>query len=317
MATSYVHFTEQQRERARQTDLVNLLESQGERVKRVGSEHVWEGGGSRITLRGNLWFDHYEKKGGDAVSFVRKFFDKDYPQAIEFLTGERGEVKLKRAEPAPKKEKEPFVLPERNKDMRRAYAYLLITRGIDKEVLNSFIEKKMIYESAKYHNAVFVGYDGNGIARHVVVRSTNPKVQFRGNPPSSVAEYSFHWQGTSDKLYVFEAPIDMMSFISMNKESWKQHNYAACCGTSPRVLFQMLKDNPNIKKVYLCLDNDVGGRKGIRGILAQMEERKINVEVDALIPKHKDWNEDLLSSDDGETEDIEEGELCQESQRLS
>ncbi len=308
MATSYVHFTEQQRERARQTDLVALLESQGEQLKRVGSEHVWENGGSRVTVRGNLWYDHYEQKGGDAVEFVRKFFDKNYPQAMEFLIGERGTAQIQRAEPVPKREKEPFELPERNSNMRRAYAYLLLTRGIDKEVLNAFIAKKMIFESQKYHSAVFVGYDENGVARHANMRSTtNSGKVFKGNAQNSVPEYSFHWKGTSDKLYVFEAPIDMMSFISMHKEGWQQHNYAACCGVGDKVVFQMLKDNPNIKKVCLCLDNDSAGQDANKKIAAKLK----GVEVEVLTPTNKDWNQDLLNPDDGETEDLEEGELWQ------
>ena len=36
--SSYIHFTDEQKEQARQTDLVSLLESQGETVKRSGKE---------------------------------------------------------------------------------------------------------------------------------------------------------------------------------------------------------------------------------------------------------------------------------------
>ena len=52
----------------------------------------------------------------------------------------------------------------------------------------------------------------------------------------------------------------MLSYISMHKDGWQQHSYAAACGVSDRVLFQMMKDNPSIKTVCLCLDNDDGGR---------------------------------------------------------
>ena len=56
---------------------------------------------------------------------------------------------------------------------------------------------------------------------------------------------------------MFEAPIDMLSFISMRKDGWHDHSYAACCGVADHVLRQMMKDNPNIGYVYLCLDSDV------------------------------------------------------------
>lgn len=62
------------------------------------------------------------------------------------------------------------------------------------------------------------------------------------------------------KIVSFEAPIDMLSFISMHKDGWKKHSYAASCGVSDHVLWQMIKDNPNIKTVYLCRDNDEAGQ---------------------------------------------------------
>ena len=43
-------------------------------------------------------------------------------------------------------------------------------------------------------------------------RSGSEKVTIRGNKPSSTPEYSFHWSGKSDRLYLFEAPIDMLSY---------------------------------------------------------------------------------------------------------
>ena len=81
----YIHFTEEQKTQARQTDLVDLLHRQGEKLKRSGSEYEWRDGSQKVTIRGNLWFHQYERVGGDAVDFVRKFYNKSYPDAVEFL----------------------------------------------------------------------------------------------------------------------------------------------------------------------------------------------------------------------------------------
>jgi len=70
MSTEYIHFTAEQKEVARQTDLVSLLQSQGEQLKRSGKEYVWRDGSEKVTVRGNLWFHQYERIGGDAVDFV-------------------------------------------------------------------------------------------------------------------------------------------------------------------------------------------------------------------------------------------------------
>lgn len=162
MSTEYIHFTAAQKEAARQTDLVALLQSQGERLKRSGKEYVWRDGSEKVTVRGNLWFHQYERIGGDAVDFVRRFYNMDFPQAVNFLLGNNGGA-LPQAVPVKQEPPKPFTLPPKNDNMRRVYAYLLNRRGIDREVLSAFVHKGMIYESADYHNAVFVGYDEHGI----------------------------------------------------------------------------------------------------------------------------------------------------------
>ena len=79
MSTEYIHFTAGQKEAARQTNLVALLQSQGEHLKRSGKEYVWRDGSEKVTVRGNLWFHQYERIGGDAVDFVRRFYNMDFP----------------------------------------------------------------------------------------------------------------------------------------------------------------------------------------------------------------------------------------------
>lgn len=150
----------------------------------------------------------------------------------------------------------------------------------------------MVYESVDYHNAVFVGYDGQGIPRHAHKRGSGSESTYKGNQDGSLPEYSFHWHGTSDRLYLFEAPIDMLSFISIHKNGWNAHSYAAACGVSDQVLWQMMKDNPKIQKVYLCLDNDEPGQAAVKRISDKLFTKGIQHEI--LVPIHMDWNEDLL-----------------------
>ncbi len=290
--SQYIHFTEQQKTQARQTDIAELLRSQGETLKRSGSESEWMDGGQKVTIRGNLWYHQYEQVGGDAVDFVRRFYNKSYPEAIEYLLGGSGGTLA--VSPSVQKEEKPFVLPPKNDNMRRVFAYLLNRRGIDREVLYAFVHKGMIYESADYHNAVFVGFDSNGKPKHAHKRGTGSESSYKGNVSGSHPEFSFHWSGQSDTLYLFEAPIDMLSFISMQKEGWRQHSYAASCSVSDRVLFQTLKDNPNIRQVVLCLDSDEPGQTAAKRIADKLFVQGTASEI--LVPVHKDWNEDLLAA---------------------
>ena len=311
---AYKKYSEQEITKAAETDLVDLLSRQGETLKTVGSEYEWRHGADRITIRGCQWYNHYEQKGGNAIKFVQEFYNKSFKESMEFLLG-RSAGEIKQAKPMEKPKKDgPLVAPERNESMRRVYAYLLTKRGLDKDMVLAFAKKGLLYESGEYHNAVFVGEDRDGKIRHVSIRGTGSNSTYRGNVPNSDPTYSFHWYGTSDKLYLFEAPIDMLSYISMNKEKWEQHSYAACCGVGDKVLDQMLVDNPSIKKVYLCLDNDEVGRKYDARIADKLFEKGIPCKI--LLPTRKDWNEDLLALQSKEQQaaavetEPEEEELC-------
>lgn len=105
--------------------------------------------------------------------------------------------------------------------------------------------------------------------------------------------YSFHYVGTDRSLYVFEAPIDMLSFITLYPENWQRHSYVACCGTSIQPVLQMLEQAPQLDTILLCLDNDEAGHQASRRMREQLEMR---YSVERLIPENKDWNDDLTLS---------------------
>lgn len=293
---NYVHYTQEQKERARTTDIADLLNRQGEILKRSGKEYQWRDGSDKVTIRGNLWYHQYEEVGGDAIDFVRKFYNMNYPDAMEYLLNEYGGALS--AAPAVERKEKSFVLPQKNDNMRRVYAYLLYRRGLDRNVINAFVQKQMIYESLPHHNAVFVGFDNKGVPRHAHKRSSGSQSTYKGNADGSIPEYSFHWNGTSNRIFLFEAPIDMLSYITMNPEGWQQNTYAASCSVADRVLFQCLKDNPNLNEVYLCFDSDNAGQTAAKRIADKLFTQGYKSEI--LVPAKKDWNEELISQKEGE-----------------
>lgn len=297
----YVYFTDEQKQRANAVDLVDFLHRQGEKLlksgreKRLASDHS-------ITVRGNQWFDHASEKGGCAIDFVQMFYGKSFPDAVTMLlNGEQGQAYRPSEQRRPEPPK-PFVLPEAHSDMRRVYAYLTKTRCIDREVVSFFAKAKMLYEDSKYHNAVFVGFDQDGIARHAHKRGTYTQGEpFKGNIDSCDPRYSFHYTGRSDTVYVFEAPIDLLSFLSLYQKDWQQHSYVALCGVSEHALLQLLSEQPQVQKIGLCLDNDKAGikaRERITNILAERGYRN----VFSLFSHQKDWNEDLQTLCQQQTE---------------
>lgn len=296
----YIHFTDEQKKRAASVDLVDFLRRQGEKLVRSGPEYRLASDHS-ITVRGSEWYDHEIEHGGGPVSFVRNYYGLTYPEAVtRLLDGEQGTVierTAKKAEP----EKKEFALPTAHSDMRRVYAYLLQRRLIDREVLSVFARAGLIYESCEkskdglkeYHNAVFVGKDEHGIARHAHKRSLNSggnslRINVEGCDP----RYSFHHVGTSDRLYAFEAPIDLLSFVTLYPKNWQEHSYVALCGTSRHALLWMLEQNKNLDKIVLCMDHDETGIE-VNGRLAETLREAGYSNVSMLQPVHKDWNEDL------------------------
>lgn len=289
--SGYIHFTEEQKQCAAAVDLEEFLRCRGEKLitsgreKRLVSDHS-------ITVRGNEWYDHAEERGGHAVSFVQKFYGLSYPDAVTMLLGDAAHTSTsakERVEEPPK----PFALPPSNKDMRRIYAYLTKHRSIDRDVITHFAREKLLYEDTKYHNAVFVGTDEDGIPRHAHKRSVNSYGKaFRLNVEGSDPRYSFHHIGTDGSLYVFEAPIDLLSYITLHPEHWQAHSYVACCGTSIQPVLKMLERLPQINTVLLCLDNDEAGHLACQRMSAQLAE---HYTVERLVPQNKDWNDDLTA----------------------
>ena len=174
------------------------------------------------------------------------------------------------------------------------WLYLIKHRGIARDVVAHFAKAGLLYEDAEYHNAVFVGTDTDGVPHHAHKRSANSYGKaFRLNVEGSDPRYSFHYVGTDRSLYVFEAPIDMLSFITLYPENWQRHSYVACCGTSIQPVLQMLEQVPQLDTVLLCLDNDEAGNQASRRMQNQLEVR---YSVERLIPESKDWNDDLTLS---------------------
>lgn len=289
----FVYFTDEQKQRANEVDLEDFLSRQGEKLLRSGREKRLASDHS-ITVRGNRWYDHAAGTGGCAIDFVQMHYNSTFPEAVTLLLGgEQGQA-YRASGPEQEREQKPFALPEANQDMLRVYAYLTKTRCLDREVVSAFAKEKLIYEDAKYHNAVFVGYDAGGEARHAHKRGSYTKGEaFKGNVDGSDPRYSFRYLGKANTLYVFEAPIDMLSFITLHKKGWQENSYVALNGISAHAMLQALEDRPQTDTVVLCLDHDPAGIENSYQLADAAKERRADIRVAVLQPANKDWNEDL------------------------
>ena len=267
-------------------------------MKRSGSEWEWNYQGERVTIRGNVWFNQYTQQGGDAVDFLRYFYNYSEEAAIEALSGGVQQEltshglrpKLHQKENS---ERPILKVPVANESMRRVFAYLCQTRGINPAVVSDFAHAHLLYETAEHHNAMFVGRDDTGSIRHVHLRGTLTDSHFRQTAVGSRGEYSFSWKGTGQKLYVFEAPVDMLSYVSLFPEDWQENSYVALCGVGIAPIERFLDTAPQLSEVILCLDNDMAGHAAARRIAKQLLNEWNGLSVSAHFPDLKDWNEQL------------------------
>ncbi|MFQ9991033.1 toprim domain-containing protein [Ruthenibacterium lactatiformans] len=251
-----------------------------------------------MSIRGNMWYSHYRGKGGDAISFVRRFFHMDFKEAVRFLLEQSaapaaGPVQCER------QEQKQLRLPSKDSSEEQVRRYLTGIRKVSADVAGYFIETGQVYQSRaegvrqgqEQCNLVLVGMDRDGAPRQAHIKGMRQRA-FRYDAPGSDKAYGFRHMGGSGPLYVFEAAVDLMSYVSLCSEDWRQGNYLALNGTAEAALFRTLEEYPEVRGVVLALDNDAGGIEGVMRLTGLLREKGYT-DVSVQLPAWKDWNEEL------------------------
>ena len=301
----YIPFTDEQKVLANSVDLEQFLRMRGEKLERVGREHKLiycdsSGRHDSITIRGSKWFDHKNQTGGGAIKFMQEFYGMDFQTAVQELLG-RSISPLSNSPPKADKQEQKtreFKLPEPNSDMHRVYAYLIKQRFISADIITHFAKQHTLYEDKTHHNAVFVGLNENGEPKQAHKRSTNSVGgTFRITCGGSDTRYSFAHFGENERLYVFEAPIDMLSFLTLYPKDWQKHSYIAMNGVYENAVLTALKNHSNLSEIILCVDKDEGGIEAVDRLRDILNENGYS-NVKRLAPPYKDWNEVLKAKND-------------------
>ena len=295
----YIPYTEEEKQLANSVDLERFLQMRGEKLEKAGREYkliYYDGSGKHdsITINGSTWFDHKNQVGGGAIKFMRHFYDMDFQTAVQELLGQTV-TPLSHSPPKAiaKEEKKEFKLPEANPNMHRVYAYLIKQRFIAPEIITHFAKQHTLYEDKEHHNAVFVGVDENGVPRQAHKRSTNSFGNtFRITCEGSDTRYSFAHFGESEKLFVFEAPIDMLSYLTLYPQDWQKHSYIAMNGVYENAVLTALEHHSSLEEIVLCTDNDEGGIDAVDRLTDILKEHGYE-NISRIAPENKDFNENL------------------------
>lgn len=325
-------YTEDQIARANEVNLVRFLSARGERFKKAGREYRWEKHDS-VTICENKWYRHSQGKGGWPIDFMMEFYCLSFPDAVkELLDGEEAMDGLKTslsekravpyvedgglavADPIPTKG---MVLPEADENQDYIIEYLVEHRKLNIEIVSEFIKRGDIYQEIDNQRVVFLGRDSEGNPRYASWRNAGAE-QLRGDVSGSQKEYGFKsvafWDEDKQrkrlarKLYVFESPIDLLSFITLYPKYWHENHYLSLGGVSAKALKTFLSERSEVEQIILCLDNDKAGHEACAKLFDVIPSQYA---VNQLVPSRKDWNEVLVnrSGDPGEKYYISDVEL--------
>ena len=236
---------------------------------------------SSLVISNGKWIWFSQGKGGvSAISYLMDVKGINYYEAVKYVDKcIRDSPPVYHVNKCSKTNDGIFKLPPVSKDNKKMMYYLKNKRKIDKEVIQFYYQKGMIYECNYDHSVVFVGYDEKGIERYASKRATDG--DWKMDVFNSNKEYSFQLVNKeSDVLNIFESAIDLMSFQTLeklHKRNWKKNNYLSLSGVTaignsieeselPIALGRFLEINPQIKVLNLYLDNDKAGKNSIAKI---------------------------------------------------
>jgi len=240
------------------------------------------------------WYWHSKGVGGfGALDYLTKIENLSFRQAVETVTDIPAAPTIREQQ-----QDKQLVLPDKGGMLqKRLIDYLCNRRGIDIGIVGTLLDEEKIYED-KRGNVVFVGTDENGKPRFASLRGTYGEQKFRMDCAGSDKRYGFHMTyAPSERLYIFESPIDAMShaniesIITGSKEAWRRDNCLSLAGTSDTALPEYLKQHPQAKELVLCLDNDQPGRDATVSIARKYADKGYRTRIE--LPTAKDYNEDL------------------------
>lgn len=290
---------------ANSQDVFDILKRTGEPLKKVGREYRHREHDSLVVTpgKGFYWFSkNYGSKSPinyfehvhelDFVSATTKVLEAmNYDFSMQNIVVEKEEVSN------PLYISNDFILPERADDNKRAFAYLVKTRHINKDLVSSMMRKGIIYQSKKYNNLVFLGKDYEGNIASAFTRTTLTKTDkaswTRGDARGSKKEFRFRIENRTNKIVnVFESEIDMLSYLSMQDKYARNENYVSLGGVTDKAILKFLENRTDIEEINICTDNDEAGHRFASEISQKLGR---NYHITRELPIGKDFNEDLVN----------------------
>lgn len=330
------------KEEAKRLSIISVAEQLGMELKRTGSHsYNWvEHDSFVIDTKKNEFYWNSRTEFGDVIQLVQTIRGVSYKEAMHFL--ETGEFKAVDVE-AQTATKEPFSYHlERyeRQDFSASRSYLKAQRGLSDDTINFFISQGSIAEAIRKKGdyfepvIVFKYKDNTGFLAGASLQGI---VENREHYPergrlkqimrNSDGQLGFSIDiGTPKRLIFAEAPIDLMSYYELHKDSLQDVRLVAMDGVKDGIISRRFmelyaeindksyqinqntgkalelvvrttnyfKDGQHQDMITLAVDNDMAGHK----FITSLQEKGIPVQI-AIPPilhrdqEKEDWNDFL------------------------
>lgn len=329
----------------KQLSMIDVAESLGMELKRQsGHTYYWTEHDSLKILANTNRFHWFSRDvGGDVIQLVQSVKDVSFKEAVRFLQeGTFSQVENEMIEPV-KQEPFSYVLqPYEHPDFELGRNYLKEERGLTDDTINTFLAGGNLAEATRkkgdYFEPIIVfkyrGLDGKiqgaslqGIVENKVQYPKRGRLKQIMNHSDGLAGFSFD-VGTPKRLVFFEAPIDLMSYYELKKDTLQDVRLVSMDGLKKGVISRytadlltdgkfsqansytsILKALDSLNKttklitddlITIAVDNDKEALKFIE----KLKEDNIPFQID-LAPKSDgvkkmDWNEYLQKEKAGE-----------------
>lgn len=298
------YYSQSEIERAKEMDLLTYLKRyEPDELVRISSNTYTTRTHDSLKISNGLWMWWSRGIGGKgALDYLMKVRGMTFIEAVSQIAND--ESKMKKPFEKPVKKEKILVMPKRAENNKVIVDYLK-RRGINDNVISFFIEKGLIYQSVPMNNIVFVGCDENNNPRYAGMRGTD-SCRYLGDAAGSNKAFPFRLVNKENtKIHIFEGAIDLLSYATLLDEQgsdFKGQSLVSLSGIYnpaknmkdskiPIGLMKTLEANPNVKTIYLHLDNDYAGRRA-----AKIITEKLNDKYDVrnhFVPVGKDVNDYL------------------------
>lgn len=333
------------KEEAKRLSIISVAEQLGIELKRTGSySYTWtEHDSFVIDARKNEFHWNSRTEFGDVIQLVQSIKGVSYKEAMHFL--ETGEFKQVNSEDqmAPK---EPFhynLERYENQDFSASRTYLKAHRGLSDDTINFFISQGSMAEATRkkgdYFEPVIVfkykdntGFLAGASLQGIVENRVHypERGRLKQIMRNSDGQLGFSIDiGTPKRLVFAEAPIDLMSYYELHKDTLQDVRLVAMDGIKDGIISRRFmelysemngrsyqvdqnagkaletvarttnyfKDGQNQDMITLAVDNDAAGHN----FITRLQEKGIPIKI-AIPPiiqadqEKEDWN-DFLKRD--------------------